>query len=394
MPRCLFVALALASLVPAGAQRRPAPEFEVSLDTDPEERFAEVVRHFNASIHAFYQKFCDNFAAKGLLFELAHKRGPENEELQGEIKGVARLAGLPEYGIQALQMVYELQTLMVPIENITLPWRGPGCTGILAVNKADGMVYHARNLDFAPGKYMQDLAYVGIFTKSGKEVFRAQMIASYSFPLTAMKKGPNGFSLELNTRFLDHLGGNRQFLKNLLEEKRTFSGWTRRKLLEDAPDYETAVHGMATTPYISTEFNVIGGVRKGTILARNPDGLAYQLTLGQRNEQCRDDYVIITNFDFVYHDVREWFDPTGGKGIGHPRRLAAQRVLNASDALTPEVLFSAINDFGVTAGDTIFQAVMSVEKGLWNVSLPACRVCKGHANLAAPIEIARAAILV
>ena len=42
---------------------------------------------------------------------------------------------------------------------------------------------------------------------------------------------------------------------------------------------------------------------------------------------------------------------------------------NASEVLTPEVLFEAINGDG-TIADTIFQAVINVEKDVWNVSLP------------------------
>ena len=67
-------------------------------------------------------------------------------------------------------------------------------------------------------------------------------------------------------------------------------------------------------------------------------------------------------------DVREWFDPTGGR-IGRPRRIVAQQQLNASNVLTPQVLFDTINHPGVIA-DTIFQAIINVEKGLWNVSQP------------------------
>ncbi len=33
-----------------------------------------------------------------------------------------------------------------------LSYAGPGCTGIIALNKEDNMVYHARNLDFQPGE--------------------------------------------------------------------------------------------------------------------------------------------------------------------------------------------------------------------------------------------------
>jgi hypothetical protein len=314
---------------------------------------------------------------KALLFGLAEKRGLANEalELQGEIKGIAHLTNLPVYGVHAIQMLYELQTVMVPIENITIPWSGPGCTGVLAVNKDDGMVYHARNQDFSPAKYIQNLVYTGIFKKGGKEIYRAQMIAAYSLAVTAMKKGPNGFSFESNTRYLDHSGGNKELMKNLLTEKRPFNGWSVRKMFEEAADYEAAIKQISTTKLITTEYFIIGGVRKGTILAMNPDNVAYQMTLGKPNYHCRDDYIIVTNFDYFYHDIREWFDPTSQKGLFHPRRIAAQKILNASGSLTPEVLWSTINDEGVAATDTIYQAMMNVESGMWNVSLPHCKQC-------------------
>ena len=41
-----------------------------------------------------------------------------------------------------------------------IPWRGPGCTGIIAIDSTDGSVNHARNLDFAPVDIMQVGAWV------------------------------------------------------------------------------------------------------------------------------------------------------------------------------------------------------------------------------------------
>lgn len=224
------------------------------------------------------------------------------------------------------------------------------------------------------------MTYVGIFTKGGKEIFRAQMIGGYHAVLTGMRKGPNGYGIQINTRFVDSInqaGGIKEMLHNVFTEKRNYSGWTKRKILENIDNYEAAVEAFSTKPYAATEYNIVSGVKKGTILARNPDGVAYQLPLG------RNKYVIITNFDYIYHDIREWFDPTGGKGIGHPRRPAAERILNKTDVLTPEVLFGVINDVEVMAKDTIFQVVMNVEKGLWNASLPACTDCgrDSHASI-------------
>ena len=49
-----------------------------------------------------------------------------------------------------------------------IPWRGPGCTGIIATDSTDGTVNHARNLDFTPVPFMTNLVYTGIFQKGWK----------------------------------------------------------------------------------------------------------------------------------------------------------------------------------------------------------------------------------
>lgn len=298
--------------------------------------------------------------------------------MQAEVEGLATASGLPLKFVSVIQLLYELQTLMVPVENITfpkgyealsrIPWRGPGCTGIIAMNSKDNTVYHARNLDFSPVKYMTNLVYTGIFTKGGKEIFRSQMVAGYVSMVTGMRMGPNGYTIERNTRYPDHVDGNEEMFHNLLVEKRPANGWQLRKILETVADYDSAVDAIAKVPYISTEYAIVSGVKKGVILSRDPDGVAYTQTLGQHNYDERDDYIIITNFDFFFKDIREYFDPTGGQ-IGVPRRTVAQKLLNASSVITPELLFNVINAKGVLA-DTIFQAIMNVETGLWNVSQP------------------------
>ena len=101
--------------------------------------------------------------------------------------------------------------------------------------------------------------------------------------------------------------------KNLLVERRLLNGWTLRKVLENNADYESAVSAVASAPYVSTEYAIMSGVKKGVIMSKDPDRVAYTQTLGQRNFDERDDYIIMTNFDFFFHDFREYFDPTGGQ---------------------------------------------------------------------------------
>ncbi|GMI19501.1 hypothetical protein TeGR_g13407 [Tetraparma gracilis] len=392
--------LPLALLALPAAARSPLAVYEIDLDLAPEDRYAGLFDLPNTDFNATVWRFFDEYFAPhphltDLLYKMVDKRGPEVDEMQREIQGMADLSKLPVKFVQGIQTLYELQTMMVPIVNFTgtpeqpfpaaadypadwvpegyealldMPFRGPGCTGIIAVDSTDGSVNHARNLDFSPVDIMGNLVYDARFTRGGEEVFRSQMIAGYAMVITGAKFGDDGFAIERNTRYTDHKGGNREMIENVLGG-RELNGWVLRKTLEEETTYESAVERIATSNYASTEYAIVSGVRKGTILAKDPEGVAHTQTLGQPNFEERDDYIIITNFDYFWGDVREWFDPTGGNGAFHPRRIAAQKQLNATDVLTPEALFDTINNEGVFA-DTIFQAVINVEKGTWDVSQP------------------------
>jgi len=208
---------------------------------------------------------------------------------------LARLSKLPVEFVQSIQMLYELQTIMVPIANFTgvpedhpavsellemdedyahllrIPWRGPGCTGIIGLNSDDGTVSHARNLDFSPVDVMGNIVYEGIFTKNGEEVFRSQMVAGYTMVITAYKSGPNGYALERNTRYADHKGGYKEMMMNLFSS-RDLNGWSLRKVLESTDNYDDALEKISTVQYASTEYAILSGVKKGTILGEGGGG--------------------------------------------------------------------------------------------------------------------------
>ena len=300
---------------------------------------------------------------------------------------------MPLKFVKSIQMLYELQTIMVPIVNFTqsaalasellppeyralsqIPWRGPGCTGIIA-RTSDGTVSHARNLDFSPTDIMADLVYEGVFVKGGKEIFRSQLIAGYTMVITGFKMGADaedGYVIERNTRYADHKRGFEEMMKNLFSG-RQLNGWTLRKVLESVDNYDDAVAAVAAAPYTSTEYAIMSGVRKGTIMARNPDGVAHTQVLGEENDkERRDDYIIMTNFDFYWGDVREWFDPTGGNGMFHPRRVAAEEYLakhSRPGTITDQVLWDTLNNKG-TFADTVFQGVFNVEKAAATLTVP------------------------
>ena len=362
---------------------RPVPTLEINLDLPPEQRYVGVATRFNSSIWRFYDKlFAHDAALTNALYAMVDKRGPEPDAImRGEIEGIVATTRLPAKFVQGVQSLYELQTLMIPVVNGSSPqdplprryralerWplRGPGCTGIVATNTADGTVVHARNMDLAPVKLFAPLVYEGAFTRNGSVVFHAEMIAGYVSLLTGYRPGASGYVVERNTRYPSHRGGNREMLANLLDGV-PLSGWTLRRMIESISTYDEALAKVQSAPFVATEYVVMSGVRRGHIVARDPASVAHLSTLGPSAA-----YVIVTNFDYWWHDVREYLDPTGGH-VGLPRRVAAQRILNASLnadlALTPELMNATISADGVLA-DTIFQAVADVEVGLWSIAQP------------------------
>jgi hypothetical protein len=385
------------------------PEYDIDLDLAPKFRFQNIAPHFALALKDFINLLhAKNPVIKLVAQLISDRRGKEPDEMQQEMRAWAEFAGATEAEIHFVNMLYELQTLMVPIVNFSGHPHQPdienivdmlgsatqektaaaedavfpirfGCTGIIATDDNDGTVYHARNQDFSLAPYIQPLQYTGIFKKNGTEVFRAQMIAGFSSVLTGMRKGPDGYTMEIQTRYTDHVGGNKELLTNLFRNKEggnkaDISGWTKRKILENIDKYDDAVEAFSTSPYVGTEFNIVAGVKKGVILARNPDGLAYKLPLNESEKK----YIIITNFDYVYHDIRENFDPSAVKG--RYRRQGAEKILDQAKVATPELLFSVINDDHVMAKDTIFQVIMNVETGLWNASMPDCQACNHTAH--------------
>ena len=197
---------------------RPVPTLEINLDLPPEQRYVGVATRFNSSIWRFYDKlFAHDAALTNALYAMVDKRGPEPDAImRGEIEGIVATTRLPAKFVQGVQSLYELQTLMIPVVNGSSPqdplprryralerWplRGPGCTGIVATNTADGTVVHARNMDLAPVKLFAPLVYEGAFTRNGSVVFHAEMIAGYVSLLTGYRPGASGYVVERNTRY-------------------------------------------------------------------------------------------------------------------------------------------------------------------------------------------------
>jgi N-acylethanolamine-hydrolysing acid amidase len=327
------------------SKNRPVPEFEINLDLPPEDRFQEVGEHFHDQAQAFYQKVMSSPGALAIAKKITKLRGEETPELMGEIRGLAKASEIPEYVVHATQLGPSLMSLKGPFldfvheSGISMPkdvslssetaridsdylshFEAPsfGNTGIIARDEKDGSVWHVRNFGYALPQFLQKLTYEAHFTKNGKEVFSGQMVFPMTHMFTAVRKGQNGYSYQVNTRYTKSLADTPMIMKNLYQEKRELSGWKARKVLENTDNYEDAVRFFTETPYPSPEYTIISGVKKGTILAREPDTLAYKMDLGKSR------YIVATNFDYTKDDKREWLQPTAEEGVS-PRVRALCR---------------------------------------------------------------------
>lgn len=375
-------------------QREPksVPEFTIDLNEPPEKRFSEISKHFKKGYAEFYAKYGHSAGIQASVKKVAELRGEESPEMMGEIRGIAKDTGLPEFWIQGSQLIPTLACLKGPFlkfvddMNVSLPseelldeehatssqmmnhFQVPsfGNTGIIAKDK-DGSVWHMRNLGYAMPRYVQANTYNAKFIKDGNELYTAQMIFPLTQPFTAIRKGKNGYTWQANTRYLNQREEGMELMKNLYMERRQSMGWTARKILEKNDNYEDAVKAFSQSQLPNPEYLIMTGVKKGVVIARDPEGVAYQLDLDDEHP-----YVVMTNFDYTKGDKKEWLQPTREKGVSP--RVRAQSLLEGKE-ITPEVLEKVINDRDVLSKNVLFQAMMNVEHNRFDTVLPRCANC-------------------
>ena len=183
------------------------------------------------------------------------KRLPQ--EIEAEIKSVARMLGRNPFEIFVLNLMYELTGL---------------CTSFVA-QSADGHVLHGRNLDFGlfmgsdplthSWKLTQMLRDVLVnveFHRDGKPLYNATTYAGF-VGLLSGGKGPNGFSITVDTRYDATLdAGVIGWLLGKNDECK-FLTFETRAVMEAVADYPSALHALVTYKPLGPAYIIIAGVR-------------------------------------------------------------------------------------------------------------------------------------
>ena len=193
---------------------QPIPSVIVDLDAPAAARWDPVVAPRKAAANALIDAFLDNLLGNsthlnGTLVNLLLSGVADAEmrrlprEIEAEIRSVAKMLGRNPFEIFILNLMYELTGL---------------CTSFVA-QSTDGHVLHGRNLDFGlfmgadaathSWKLTQMLRDVLVnveFYKDGKALYNATTYVGF-VGLLSGAKGPNGFSITVDTRYLTNLLG-------------------------------------------------------------------------------------------------------------------------------------------------------------------------------------------
>ena len=139
------------------------------------------------------------------------------------------------------------------------------CTSIV-IRTQNGNAVLARNLDFDYAPLLSALSYNAVFTRNGKQVFRASMFAGSTSVFTGQRDGC--FSIAMNSRPARSPSHMLDSLINLLEGAPQ-AGIVIRNVLIEEKEARKAVARLRWEPIIgSAYFTLAGADGTGSLIAR------------------------------------------------------------------------------------------------------------------------------
>eukprot|EP00756_Hemistasia_phaeocysticola_P015239 Hpha_TRINITY_DN15393_c2_g2::TRINITY_DN15393_c2_g2_i1::g.87360::m.87360/K12348/ASAH1; acid ceramidase len=333
----------------------------VDLDMAPEDRWTHIVRPRAAGISRLVNNFRNAISPKlnstivNLIMEYAGshylKRMPA--DYAAEIRGIAKATGVDIGYIWLENIAYELMGL---------------CTSLVAQDP-DGNMYHGRNLDF--GIFMgsnatthnwqltQDLRDVLInvqFTRGGKVLYNSTTYAGFVGFLSG-SKGPDGFSLTVNTRFDSNID------KGLIEwllggnDDCQFLTFATRMAIEGDADYASALKRLTNYKPMGPGYIILGGSKpaEGAVItlaygkSTPVDVWSLKEALGNNSY-----YILQTNYD-----------RTGPPAPFDDRRYPGDDCLNkiGQKGLNYESLYTMLSSNPTRNALTTFTTLMSPTTG-------------------------------
>jgi len=334
--------------------RSTLPQYTIDLDLPAGKRFEKVNTDLKEVILKIKTAILSSFSPTlksvySFLFSLRN----EDMELEEELKGLSEVVEIPVSEARLLSLIYEFTTLSLST-NAQNDYKM--CLGMVAKTK-EGVIYHGRNLDLGIVDLLKPALYDAVFTKQGKKLFTAQMIAGYHGTVSGLKDGM--FGLSEATRDYTTTTDSLQVIWNIVRGK-TQATWNMRKVLENCNTYACAYEKLSNESITAPIYYILSGLDDGVVITRNPESVANVRKLSEVEKTTGESFIIQANYDTFIEDPREKNDP---------RRFIAEDFIRGKE-ITQELVFQTIDKEGVKLEITFWQGEYSAKTGYWNSTIP------------------------
>ncbi|KAM8938927.1 N-acylethanolamine-hydrolyzing acid amidase [Pelodytes ibericus] len=334
----VFLLLILASCshsMSSNAEELLPPRYDINMDLPPENRWEPILKNYNFSyLRETMQYVLDMSIPKWVQIIILPITEIDldllvKEAYAGEIRGIARTLGIRTGDVLALNLAYEATAY---------------CTSIIAQDK-NGNVYHGRNLDYNFSDILRNLTLDLNFTKNGKVIYTGTTFLGYIGLWTG--QSPHKFTVSGDAREQDGKWWENAIYAFL--KRSSPVSWLVRDVLEDAPDFQSAVLKLSKTPIIAETYYIMAGAypNEGVVVTRNRGGPADIWPLDPLNGEW---FRVETNYD-------HWTNPPPTDD----RRTPAIKALNATGQanINLDSLYQVLSVEPVLNKNTIYTTVMS-----------------------------------
>ena len=320
----------------------PMPSFDIDLDLPPEERWNDVMIHFNDKFQMIMDFILQQFP-KHLIPEiveaakLAERYGLWPTYIKDEMTGIAQMTKRNVGLILIINLFYELVS---------------GCTSVVVQNLNDKSIWHGRNLDFDIPQ-LQDIALsVRFITRRNNNndtldvVYEGITYAGYIGLPTGLKKGIVSISQ-------DQRRTNKPIWTNLaqwiLEGGQAYS-FLIRDILASTDSYDDALRRLQFTPLIAPCYFIIAGTNRGAVITRNRNGPADTWDIDSSKGRW---FLVQTNDD-------HWLPPKDKRRNATNQHI--QSLCNNPYNVTNECLFQVMNMYPTLNKLTTYTSILNPSK--------------------------------
>lgn len=330
------------------------PNFDISLDLPPEQRWVNVANQYKAELIAMQAALIPTLDQHlGASKQLFLQHATFDSDYEAELKGIAATVGHPNVtvdNLKSMNMLYEMQS---PTYCSAVLWATP-----------NGTVLHGRNMDYAlhftlpDGRVLNwpDVTFQASFLKGGQLLSKQVHWPGQIGIATAMRIG--GWSFQQNTRTSAN-----DWHANLASAQQggLLFGLAARRILETSPDFKTAVNSIYNTKFMAPMYFIMSGTGpfEGVVITVDRLGQHQPSTPAIQTVAPQAWHLVQTNDDLL------------GQAADQRRPLANSllRITNQNEAST-DAMMQFMHTTYLFNELTVFSTVMVPATGFFQTRLP------------------------